>query len=130
MRWNPTAIEVSWDMHVSAALIAGYQVYYNSYAIPQMDKWQSLEIGPYTMTVINGIEQHTVYAVKVRAKSVDGRFGKFSKVVTTKFLPQGNDLHYNVITCPVLFLQNGKNNNMSFARGFAGLPPPPPGEFY
>ena len=101
-RMNPTAIEVSWDMPVYASLIAGYRVYYNSYAIPQMDKWQSLEIGPYTMTVINGIEQHTVYAVKVRAKSVDGRFGNFSTVVTTNVLPQGNELHCNVIICQKL----------------------------
>lgn len=59
------------------------------FAIPDMDKWQSVEIGPYTVTDINGLESHTVYAVRVRAKSVDGRYGNFSDIVATNHLSQG-----------------------------------------
>ncbi len=60
------------------------------FAIPDMDKWQSQEIGPYTVTDISGLEPHTVYAVRVRAKSQDDRLGNFSEIVTTNNLPQGN----------------------------------------
>ncbi len=59
------------------------------FAIPDMDKWQSQEIGPYTVTDISGLEPHTVYAVRVRAKSSDERLGNFSEIVTTNNLPQG-----------------------------------------
>ena len=64
-------------------------MYYNMFAIPQMEKWQSVEIGPYTVTDVNGLEPHTVYAVRVRAKSADGRYGNFSEVVATNSLVPG-----------------------------------------
>ena len=95
---TPTSIGVEWDPSLYPSHIAGYRVYYNTYAIPEMDKWQSQELGPYTSTTINGIEPHTVYAVKVRAKSVDGRFGNFSKVVTTNVLPQGVLIFYLLVS--------------------------------
>ena len=59
------------------------------FAIPDMEQWQSLEIGPYTVTDISGLEPHTVYAVCVRAKSIDGRYGNFSEIVITDNLAQG-----------------------------------------
>ena len=93
---DTTAIEVRWDESKYASHIAGYRVYYNMFAIPEMDKWQSVEIGPYTMTVINGIEPHTVYAVKVRAKSVDGRYGNFSDVVTTNVLVRSEYFMFSI----------------------------------
>lgn len=88
-RISPTAIEVQWDPPPNFPSIAGYRVYYNMFAIPQMERWQSVEIGPYTVTDINGLEPHTVYAVRVRARSVDGRYGNFSLVVATNNLAQG-----------------------------------------
>ena len=87
-RISPTAIEVSWDPPTFPG-IAGYRIYYNMFAIPDMDKWQSVEIGPYTVTDINGLEPHTVYAVRVRAKSIDGRYGNFSEIVATNSLEPG-----------------------------------------
>ena len=87
-RISPTAVEVSWTPP-SFPGIAGYRIYYNMFAIPDMEQWQSMEIGPYTVTDISGLEPHTVYAVRVRAKSTDGRYGNFSKIVTTNNLAQG-----------------------------------------
>lgn len=48
-----------------------------------MYAWQQMEIGPYTVADITGLEAYTVYAVRVQAKSVDGRYGNLSEVVTT-----------------------------------------------
>ena len=87
-RISPTAVEVSWTPP-SFPGIAGYRIYYNMFAIPDMEQWQSMEIGPYTVTDISGLEPHTVYAVRVRAKSTDGRYGNFSEIVTTNNLAQG-----------------------------------------
>ena len=81
-------MEVTWDSP-SFPGISGYRVYYNMFAVPDMDKWQSIEIGPYTVTEISGLETHTVYAVRVRAKSVDGRYGNFSDAVVTNKLENG-----------------------------------------
>ena len=86
-RISPTAIEVKWEQPTFPE-IAGYRIYYNMFTIPDMNKWQSVEIGPYTITDINGLEPHTVYAVRVRAKSVDGRYGNFSEIVATNTLGQ------------------------------------------
>ena len=87
-RISPTAVEVSWKPPNFPG-IAGYRIYYNMFAIPDMEQWQSMEIGPYTVTDISGLEPHTVYAVRVRAKSIDGRSGNFSEIVTTNNLAQG-----------------------------------------
>ena len=67
------------------------------FAIPDMEQWQSMEIGPYTVTDISGLEPHTVYAVRVRAKSIDGRYGNFSEIVTTNNLAQGMLLLFSAI---------------------------------
>ena len=87
-RISPTAIEVSWDAPTFPG-ITGYRVYYNMFALPNMDDWQSVEIGPYTVTDINGLEPHTVYAVRVRARGADGRYGNYSDIVATNSLAQG-----------------------------------------
>ena len=40
--------------------------------------------GPYSVTQISGLEPGTVYAVRVAAKGVDGRYGDLSGVVTAE----------------------------------------------
>lgn len=92
-RISPTAIEVSWDAPNFPG-ITGYRVYYNMFAVPDMNSWQSVEIGPYTVTDINGLESHTVYAVRVMAIA-NGRHGNFSDIVATNSLAQGElEVHF------------------------------------
>ena len=74
------------------------------FAIPDMEQWQSLEIGPYTVTDISGLEPHTVYAVCVRAKSIDGRYGNFSEIVITDNLAQGLGATFFLFSSIVLFI--------------------------
>ncbi|XP_025110636.1 receptor-type tyrosine-protein phosphatase F-like isoform X2 [Pomacea canaliculata] len=80
-RTSSTSIEVTWDEPNFP--VAGYKIYYNMFATPAMYVWQQMETGPYTVADIGGLEPHTVYAVRVQAKSVDGRFGNLSETVTT-----------------------------------------------
>ena len=80
-RTSPTSIEVSWDEPNFP--VAGYKIFYNMFATPAMYVWQQMETGPYTVADITGLEPHTVYAVRVQAKSVDGRYGNLSETVTT-----------------------------------------------
>ena len=87
-RTSPTAMEVTWDPPLYHG-IAGYRVYYSMFALPDMDRWQSLEIGPYTVAEIAGLDPHTAYAVRVRAKSQDGRYGNYSEIVYTNKLEHG-----------------------------------------
>jgi len=89
-RTSPTTMEVSW--HASAYNgVAGYRVYYSELALPaDMDQWRSVDVGPYTVAEVTGLEPHSAYAVRVRAKSVvDARFSNFSDIAYTNRLSQG-----------------------------------------
>jgi hypothetical protein len=88
----PTAMEVSWDAPQYPG-VSGYRVYYHPTPLPghgseqspgDLDGWSSLEIGPYNSAEINGLEPATIYAVRVRAKGFDGRFGNLSDTVWTR----------------------------------------------
>ena len=86
-RVSPTALEVMWE-EPNFPDITGYRVYYNMFAVPDMDKWDSMEImGPYTVAEIGALEPHTVYAVRVRAKGQDGRWGNYSEIKTLNPIP-------------------------------------------
>ncbi|XP_067679322.1 tyrosine-protein phosphatase Lar-like isoform X10 [Haliotis asinina] len=84
-RTSSSIIEVTWDEPDFP--VAGYKIYYNMFATPDMAVWQTLETGPYTVAEITGLETHTVYAVRVQARSVDDRYGNLSEMVTTDFIP-------------------------------------------
>lgn len=87
-RTSPTSMEVTWDPPTSTiGAIAGYRVYYSMLALPaDMEQWQSMEIGPYTVVEISGLETHTSYAVRVRSKSSDNRLSNFSEIAFTNKL--------------------------------------------
>lgn len=87
-RLSSTALEVSWDPPPVSG-IAGYRIHYNMFAIPDIDKWLSVEIGPYSVAELSGLETHTSYVVRVRARGVDGRYGNFSETVVANNLENG-----------------------------------------
>ncbi|BFZ17029.1 hypothetical protein BsWGS_20067 [Bradybaena similaris] len=80
-RTSDTTIEVRWDEPDYP--VSGYKIFYNMFASPAMYVWQQIETGPYTVADITGLDPFTVYAVRVQAKSVDGRYGNLSDVITT-----------------------------------------------
>lgn len=58
-----------------------------------MDRWSNIEMNdPFTVTELSGLEPHTVYAVRVRARGADGRYGNFSDVVVMNQLENGQNL--------------------------------------
>lgn len=99
-RISSTAFEVTWDAARYPG-VTGYRVYYQQ-ALPRLpppgeqsspvddtDGWTSVEIGPFTSAEISGLEPAAVYAVKVRAKGVDGRYGNMSNAIWTRRRDQG-----------------------------------------
>ncbi|KAK6188600.1 hypothetical protein SNE40_004745 [Patella caerulea] len=93
-RTSRTTVEVTWDEPNFP--VAGYRIYYNAFDTPDMSVWQSLETGPYTVAEIPGLVPYTVYAVRVQAKSVDGRYGNLSaSVISEAVSPDREDVVRN-----------------------------------
>jgi len=95
-RTGSTTLDVSWDapqLPISASpyqpTVASYWVYYSPFADHDLDRWASVELGPYTSIELTGLDPHTVYAVQVRARSTDGRYGNMSEVVVSNKLEYG-----------------------------------------
>jgi len=76
-RISSTAVEVSWDAPLYQNVV-GYRIYYHTSPSAEIAEWQSVEIGPFTVTEVGGLASNTVYAFRVRAKAADGRYGNFS----------------------------------------------------
>lgn len=87
-RISPTALEASWEPPPFTG-ISGYRVYYSMHYAAEMEKWQSIEISSYTVTEISGLEPHTAYAVRVRAKTADGKYSNFSETAVTNRIESG-----------------------------------------
>eukprot|EP00106_Octopus_bimaculoides_P006172 XP_014773614.1 PREDICTED: receptor-type tyrosine-protein phosphatase F-like isoform X10 [Octopus bimaculoides] len=85
-RTSPTTVDVMWDE--PAFPVAGYKVYYNMFALPNMDLWQNIDVGPYTVAEITGLDPQTIYVVRVQAISTGGRAGNFSAPVYTNMIPK------------------------------------------
>ncbi|XP_036361663.1 receptor-type tyrosine-protein phosphatase F isoform X7 [Octopus sinensis] len=85
-RTSPTTVDVMWDE--PAFPVAGYKVYYNMFALPNMDLWQNIDVGPYTVAEITGLDPQTIYVVRVQAISTGRRAGNFSAPVYTNMIPK------------------------------------------
>ncbi|CAC5370851.1 PTPRD [Mytilus coruscus] len=71
-------IQVTWDE--PKVPVSGYRVSYNQFDVENLESWPSIDIGPYTVAEITGLEKQS-YAIRVSAKSLDGRFGNASAAV-------------------------------------------------
>ncbi|XP_033737519.1 receptor-type tyrosine-protein phosphatase S-like isoform X10 [Pecten maximus] len=79
IRSSPDTILVTWDE--PKLPVAGYRVYYNMFELQKMELWQKKDIGPYTVTELTELDTVSVYAVRIQARSVDGRYGNLSEAV-------------------------------------------------
>jgi hypothetical protein len=91
---SPTVLRVRWDPPTNNHGVAGYRLYYNMHVVPDMDRWWSMETGPFTVMDISGLDLNTVYAVRVRAKSTDGSYGNFSDIAITTKIANGIQSYY------------------------------------
>ncbi|XP_052090699.1 tyrosine-protein phosphatase Lar-like isoform X2 [Mytilus californianus] len=71
-------IQVTWNE--PKVPVSGYRVSYNQFDVENLESWPSIDIGPYTVAEITGLEKQS-YAIRVSAKSLDGRFGNASAAV-------------------------------------------------
>lgn len=83
---TPTSVKVIWQISVASGIV-GYRIYYTMYPNKEIETWQRMEIGPFFEAVIDTLEPHSMYALKVSAKSVDGRYGNLSETITTRNEP-------------------------------------------
>ncbi|XP_063436360.1 tyrosine-protein phosphatase Lar-like [Mytilus trossulus] len=71
-------IQVTWNE--PEVPVSGYRVSYNKFYVENFESWPSFDIGPYTVADITGLEKQP-YAIRVSAKSLDGKFGNASAAV-------------------------------------------------
>lgn len=74
---------MSWDAPYYQDVV-GYRVYYHTSPSADFADWQSIEIGPFTVTEVPGLTPNTLYAFRVRAKAADGRYGNFSSAAVLR----------------------------------------------
>jgi len=91
-RISSTAVEVSWDRPLYQQ-VQGYRVYYHTSPSADPGDWQSVEIGPYTVTEVGGLAPNALYAFRVRAKAADNRYGNFSRAVMLPRRDAGTSPH-------------------------------------
>ncbi|KAK3612593.1 hypothetical protein CHS0354_042101 [Potamilus streckersoni] len=88
-RTSPTTIQVTWDEPPPDSDIESYRVYYNNLVVADMSLWKTIDTdGPTTVTQITNLDVKTSYAVRVQAKSVNGRWSNISQAVITDFMPR------------------------------------------
>lgn len=89
-RTSTTTLRVTWKP--PSFPIRGYRVFYNTFSSPRMEEWQHKDIGPVLATVLDNLDPATVYVVRLRARSVDGRYGPYSKIIENSNIPPGNEM--------------------------------------
>ena len=71
-------IQVTWNE--PKVPVSGYRIYYHQFDLDQLEMWHYIDIGPYTVAEITGLEKQS-YAIRVQSKSLDGRYGNASASV-------------------------------------------------
>ena len=70
-----------------------------------MEDWESVEtLEPTTQTTIVGLDPQNMYAFRVAAKSVDGRYGNLSDLVTTQSDPGIQQQPVPILICLVIYM--------------------------
>ena len=103
-RTTSTTLDVTWDapqLPISSGpyqpTVASYWVYYSPFVDHDLERWAKVELGPFTSIELTGLDPHTDYAVQVRARSTDGRYGNFSEVVISSKLKYGMYIYIYII---------------------------------
>ncbi|XP_055886068.1 tyrosine-protein phosphatase Lar-like isoform X5 [Biomphalaria glabrata] len=78
---SETSLQVTWDE--PDVPVSGYKIFYQTFYTPKMYSWEQMEVGPYITAEITNLQPFTVYAVRMQAKSVDGRYGNISDFITS-----------------------------------------------
>ncbi|CAC5384675.1 unnamed protein product [Mytilus coruscus] len=105
--------------------VSGYRIFYSLFDVENLDSWQSIDIGPYRVAEITGLAKMS-YAIRVAAKSLDGRFGNVSAAVLAN-VPTYSSLSWKPRSRPALrdsIVTKNEGDDVKLTCGVKGNPKP------
>lgn len=86
MATSEQSVEVWWEEVKYFADILGFQVLYTQTAVEDLDLWYSKKIPLTSSAELTGLEQNTMYAIRVAAYTSSG-LGRLSELITVRTTP-------------------------------------------
>ncbi|XP_071869813.1 tyrosine-protein phosphatase Lar isoform X5 [Bombus fervidus] len=84
---SDTSVEVWWEPVPNRGKILGYQIFYTTTAVEDLDEWKQKTVGLTESAELVNLEKFTQYAITVAAKYKTG-LGRLSEKVTVKVKPE------------------------------------------
>ncbi|XP_017767250.1 PREDICTED: tyrosine-protein phosphatase Lar isoform X5 [Eufriesea mexicana] len=84
---SDTSVEVWWEPVPNRGKIVGYQIFYTTTAVEDLDEWKQKTVGLTESADLVNLEKFTQYAITVAARYKTG-LGKLSEKVTVKVKPE------------------------------------------
>ncbi|XP_076161482.1 tyrosine-protein phosphatase Lar isoform X5 [Ptiloglossa arizonensis] len=84
---SDTSVEVWWEPVPNRGKIAGYQIFYTTTAVEDLDEWKQKTVGLTESADLVNLEKFTQYAITVAARYKTG-LGRLSDKVTVKVKPE------------------------------------------
>ncbi|XP_054009026.1 tyrosine-protein phosphatase Lar isoform X5 [Hylaeus anthracinus] len=84
---SETSVEVWWEPVPNRGKITGYQIFYTTTAVEDLDEWKQKSVGLTESADLVNLEKFTQYAITVAAKYKTG-LGRLSDKVTVKVKPE------------------------------------------
>ncbi|XP_034180771.1 tyrosine-protein phosphatase Lar isoform X5 [Osmia lignaria lignaria] len=84
---SDTSVEVWWEPVPNRGKIVGYQIFYTTTAVEDLDEWKQKTVGLTESADLVNLEKFTQYAITVAARYKSG-LGRLSEKVTVKVKPE------------------------------------------
>ncbi|XP_017884551.1 tyrosine-protein phosphatase Lar isoform X7 [Ceratina calcarata] len=84
---SDTSVEVWWDPVPNRGKIVGYQIFYTTTAVEDLDEWKQKTVGLTESADLVSLEKFTQYAITVAARYKTG-LGRLSEKVTVQVKPE------------------------------------------
>ncbi|XP_033187091.1 tyrosine-protein phosphatase Lar isoform X11 [Bombus vosnesenskii] len=84
---SDTSVEVWWEPVPNRGKILGYQIFYTTTAVEDLDEWKQKTVGLTESAELVNLEKFTQYAITVAARYKTG-LGRLSEKVTVKVKPE------------------------------------------
>ncbi|XP_076229923.1 tyrosine-protein phosphatase Lar isoform X5 [Nomia melanderi] len=85
---SETSVEVWWEPVPNRGKILGYEIFYTTTAVEDLDEWKNKSVGLTESTDLVNLEKFTQYAITVAARYKTGGLGRLSEKVTVKVKPE------------------------------------------
>lgn len=87
MATSETSVEVWWESVPNRGKIVGYQIFYTTTAVEDLDEWKNKTVGLTESADLLNLEKYATYAVAVAAR-FKTNLGRLSEKVTVKVWPE------------------------------------------